>query len=251
VEDQGFTVAHIKTDSIKIPDATPDIIQFVTEFGAKYGYTFEHEATYEKMCLVNDAVYVAKVDDDPDGMPYWTATGAEFKHPYVFKTLFSHEPITFKDLGETKQVKKGAMYLRFAEGDIMIGDRKEGALGADELDAVNPESENFGDTHIGRSGLFVPINPDQDLIKGGHLVCVNGEKTGAVNGTKGHLWAEVEMVRALQGGAIERTVWEPIEEAAKDTGSIADVIDMRYYKKLAKDAYNSIAEFGDAEEFVS
>mgnify|MGYP000476636453 CR=1 FL=1 len=29
VQKQGFTVAHIKTDSIKIPDATPEIIQFV------------------------------------------------------------------------------------------------------------------------------------------------------------------------------------------------------------------------------
>ena len=26
----------------------------------KYGYTFEHEATYDKICLVNDAVYIAK-----------------------------------------------------------------------------------------------------------------------------------------------------------------------------------------------
>jgi DNA polymerase elongation subunit (family B) len=59
VQEQGFTVAHIKTDSIKIPDATQEIIDFVVSFGAKYGYEFEHEATYDKFCLVNDAVYVA------------------------------------------------------------------------------------------------------------------------------------------------------------------------------------------------
>ena len=47
VEKRGFVVAHIKTDSIKIPDATPEIIQFVMDFGKRYGYTFEHEATYE------------------------------------------------------------------------------------------------------------------------------------------------------------------------------------------------------------
>lgn len=63
VQKRGFTVAHIKTDSIKIPDATPEIIQFVMEFGKKYGYTFEHEATYDRMCLVNDAVYIAKYKD--------------------------------------------------------------------------------------------------------------------------------------------------------------------------------------------
>ena len=60
VEERGFTVAHIKTDSIKIPNATKEIIDFVMEFGKKYGYEFEHEATYSKMCLVNNAVYIAK-----------------------------------------------------------------------------------------------------------------------------------------------------------------------------------------------
>ena len=60
VQEKGYTVAHIKTDSIKIPDADDKIIKFVMDFGKKYGYEFEHEATYEKMCLVNDAVYIAK-----------------------------------------------------------------------------------------------------------------------------------------------------------------------------------------------
>lgn len=63
VQERGFTVAHIKTDSIKIPDATPEIIQFVMDYGKRYGYTFEHEATYDRMCLVNDAVYIAKYKD--------------------------------------------------------------------------------------------------------------------------------------------------------------------------------------------
>ena len=40
VQKEGYTVAHIKTDSIKIPDATPEIIKFVKEFGKKYGYIF-------------------------------------------------------------------------------------------------------------------------------------------------------------------------------------------------------------------
>ena len=49
VQKRGFTVAHIKTDSIKIPDATPEIIQFVMEYGKMYGYIFEHEATYDEL----------------------------------------------------------------------------------------------------------------------------------------------------------------------------------------------------------
>ena len=60
VQQRGFKVAHIKTDSIKIPDATPEIIAYCMDFAKKYGYTFEHEATYERMCLVNNAVYIAK-----------------------------------------------------------------------------------------------------------------------------------------------------------------------------------------------
>lgn len=44
-EVEGFKVAHIKTDSIKILDATPEIINFCMEFAKKYGYEFEHEVT--------------------------------------------------------------------------------------------------------------------------------------------------------------------------------------------------------------
>lgn len=39
----------------------------------------------------------------------WTATGTQFQVPYVFKTLFSKEPIEFSDLCETKSVSKGAI----------------------------------------------------------------------------------------------------------------------------------------------
>ena len=248
VQSQGFRVVHIKTDSIKIANATPDIIAFVQEFGAKYGYTFEHEATYKKMCLVNDAVYIAQYEDGK-----WTATGAEFKHPVVFKGLFSHEPINFRDLCETKQVRKGAMYLRYAEGDVRIGGPKDAALPEDELVASDPAYgvPDAPDTHIGRSGLFVPINPDQDIVKGGHLIVVNESKVGTVQGTKGYLWAEAEVIRELQGGAIERMVFEDPDEAVEGTGSIADVVDMKYYNQLKENAYQSIAEFGDAEAFIN
>jgi len=63
VQEQGFTVAHIKTDSIKIPGATPELIHSVIDFGNMYGYDFEHEATYDVLCLVNDAVYIARDGD--------------------------------------------------------------------------------------------------------------------------------------------------------------------------------------------
>ena len=124
VQEKGYTVAHIKTDSIKIPDADDKIIKFVMEFGKKYGYTFEHEATYEKMCLVNDAVYIAKYADGDHEFEIpttgekivtpWTATGAEFAVPYVFKTLFSKTKINFNDLCVTKSVNT-VLYLDMNE----------------------------------------------------------------------------------------------------------------------------------------
>ena len=167
VQSRGFTVAHIKTDSIKIPDATPDIIDFVMEFGKKYGYTFEHEATYEKMCLVNDAVYIAKYKDGD-----WTATGTQFQVPYVFKTLFSKEPIEFEDLCETKSVTT-ALYL--------------------DMNEQLPEGEH--DYHfIGRVGLFCPI---KEGCCGGILLRKADDKYHAATGTKGYRWLESEMVRQL------------------------------------------------------
>lgn len=114
VQRRGFIVAHIKTDSIKIPDATPEIIQFVMDYGKQYGYNFEHEATYDRMCLVNDAVYIAKYKDGKHAGE-WTATGTQFQVPYVFKKLFSKEPIEFEDMCETKSVTS-ALYLDMNEG---------------------------------------------------------------------------------------------------------------------------------------
>lgn len=241
VQSKGFTVAHIKTDSIKIPNATPEIIKFVQEFGAKYGYTFEHEATYKKMCLVNDAVLIAYVGWNAKNKPeYWKAVGKEFQHPFVFKTMFSDEPITFNDLCETKQVKEGAMYIRFPNGSMKEIDRNGKPL-------LKKDSE---DTHIGRSGLFVPINPDQTKFIGGQLLRIKDGKEYAVSGTKGYLWAEAETIRGLAPEAIERMVFENVEDAADGTGSIADIIDMAYYWQLAEDAAQSIMQFGDFEGFV-
>ena len=131
VKEKGYDVAHIKTDSIKIPNADPEIIKFVTEYGAEYGYSFEHEATYEKMCLVNDAVYIAKymkpekceelygyvMGDNAKAAKKdekWTATGTQFQVPYVFKKLFSKESIAFEDMCETKSVST-SIYLDMNE----------------------------------------------------------------------------------------------------------------------------------------
>lgn len=226
VQQRGFTVAHIKTDSIKIPDATPEIIAFCMDFAKKYGYTFEHEATYERMCLVNNAVYIAKyMDADQCKARYgyvpgdnaeeggeWTATGTQFQVPYVFKTLFSKEPIEFSDLCETKSVSKGAIYL----------DKNEDL----------PEGEhNY--IFVGRVGQFCPIIPGA----GGALllreagVKPNGEmKYDSVTGAKDYRWLESEMVYQLH-----------MEES----------IDKTYFNKEVDDAVKEISKYGDFEWFSS
>lgn len=164
VQELGYQVVHIKTDSIKIPGADQLIIDKVEEFGKVWGYDFEHEAVYDKFCLVNDAVYVARSGDK------WTAVGAQFQHPYVFKQLFSHEELTLDDLCETRSVVKGAMYLDFDY------DRAAG------LEHVM--------TFVGRTGRFIPV-----LNDGAQLLRVNEDRQFAVTGTKGYLWIEAEQYK--------------------------------------------------------
>jgi hypothetical protein len=166
VQDElGLKAVHIKTDSIKVPNASDDQIKAIMEFGARYGYEFEHEATYPEFVLFNDAVYIAK-----DEKGEWHATGAQFQHPYVFKKMLSHEEITFDDLCETKNVVKGSIYI---EKD---GDRR----------------------FVGRIGRFVPLIPGHG---GGTLLRVatydGEERSYAVTGTKGYEWLEAESVKEL------------------------------------------------------
>ena len=186
VQDElGLTVAHIKTDSIKIPGATPDDIQKVMDFGKRYGYDFEHEATYSKMCLVNKAVYVAKYAFPHEGK--WTATGKQFQEPYVFKKFFTKEPIEFEDYVQTKQVKT-AMYLKFPDG---------------------------GKHFVGKVGAFVPIKPERG---GAELLRVNneGEIKDAVVGTKGYRWKEASMVQFMhQEQDVDTSYAEMLADEAK------------------------------------
>lgn len=225
VQEQGFTVAHIKTDSIKIPNATPEIIQFVMDFGKRYGYTFEHEATYEKMCLVNDAVYIAKYSDGdheyklPTGekiVTPWTATGTQFQIPYVFKTLFAKAPYNFKDFCETKSVSS-SLYIDFNE-----------ELGEDEHDY----------RFIGRVGQFCPVVKGAN---GGLLMREKDGKYSAATGTKGYRWMESDMVKEMINTG----------NACSDVVNGETIVDISYYNKLVDEAVKTISEYGDFEWFIS
>ena len=200
LKDNGYSVVHIKTDSVKLPDATNNrAINFTKLHGKKYGYDFEHEITYDKFCLVNDAVYIARKDDK------WTAVGSQFQHPFVFKTLFSGEKLEFDDFCESKNVTQGTMYL----------DREE-RVKDEKLD-------HHSMRHLGRTGRFVPV-----LEGGGVLFRVKEDNFYAVAGTKGHKWIEAEIAKSMDDLQIDMSYFEKLKADAVKTieqfGSFQDFV---------------------------
>ena len=228
------------------------------------GYTFEHEDTYERICLVNNAVYIAREQDGT-----WSPTGAQFAHPYVFKTLFSKEKIEFKDLCEAKSVSgEGEIYIVYgedAEGGtggnpvpeggaqattsgarrqdpkglvgFACGETADGKIRGFSAapDTALPSADAYprraeGGTgarkYVGKTGLFCPVLPDAG---GGQLKRIAGEKSSFVTGTSDYLWMESEEVvkRGLQSK-----------------------IDMQYFYGLVADARGNMAKFGDVDSFL-
>lgn len=256
IQDRGFKVIHIKTDSIKIPNATPEIIAFCSEYGKMYGYTFEHEATYDKICLVNDAVYIAKYasqekcqklygyvpDKNRKEANTWSATGTQFAVPYVFKTLFTKEPIVFNDLCETKSVTT-AIYLDMNEGLPNV-EKEEKELAKLITKDVSPEitlrinelmdiiKTGHDYRFVGRVGLFCPIKPG---FGGGTLlrqaVDKNGNiKYGAISGSTGYRWVEADTAKNL---------------------NLENQIDRSYFENMVEEAINSIKNYGLVNWFTS
>lgn len=243
VQDRGFKVIHCKTDSIKVVEPDEEISKFIMDYGKKYSYNFEIEHIFEKICLVNDAVYIAKLaEDDPDDPGKWTATGKQFAVPYVFKTLFSKESIRFEDMCETFSVKT-ALYLDRNENlpDVSAYEKefkknedkyKKGFLSdmsfesscAELLDKIN---EGHDYHFVGKVGQFCPIKPG---CGGAVLYRKQGDKYNAATGAKGYRWLESDMVKELE----------------KETD-----IDRSYYDKLVDDAYDTLSKYGDAEMFIS
>lgn len=271
VERMGYTVVHVKTDSIKVENPDKKVIDFINNYGKRFGYNFEIEHKFEKICLVNDAVYIAKLAEDDEewledtSKTRWTATGTQFAVPYVFKTLFSHEEITFADICETKQVGKGDLYLDINETlpdvselekvkairekivkklnhipnnigltgwpeEVKIS-KKDQELYMQYADMSDQElDENIAEGHcyqfIGRVGSFVPI---KEGCGGGNLYRYADDKYYTATGAKGYRWLEAETVQKLNK---------------------EDCIDMGYHNGLVDDAIETILQYGDFEWFA-
>jgi hypothetical protein len=207
------------------------------------------------MCLVNDAVYIAKYADPnkcKDLYGYipsdnkkkggeWTATGTQFQVPYVFKTLFSKEPIEFNDMCETKSVTT-ALYLDMNETmpDVTAEEKELAKYETQFKKELISEGEyrvnkdhlmdiiNTGHDYkfVGKVGNFCPIIPGKG---GGLLVREKDGKYYAAGGSKGYRWLESELVRY----------------------GYEDNIDRSYYNALVDDAVETISQYGDFEWFVS
>lgn len=256
VEKRGFKIVAIKTDSIKIADATKEIIDFCMEFAKKYSYKFEFESFYDRICQINDADYIARYKDaeycektfgfvPKDNRKHegkWTATGKQFAVPYVFKTLFSKEPIETKDMCETFSVKT-ALYLDMNEKLPDVSDYeadldkaeikyKKGKLSDTSFETICKDlNEKIAEGHdykfIGKVGQFTPIKPGKG---GGILLRKQGEKYYAAANSTGYRWLETEMVSA------------PGNE---------ENIDISFYRNMADKMIEEISKYGDFEWFVS
>lgn len=253
----GYKVVHVSTDSIKVADVDDKVAEYIMSKGKEYGYTFEYEALYSKMCLVNDAVYIAKFatpeacqnklgfvpEDNSDaysqGKP-WSATGAQFAVPYVYKTLFSHETIEFNDFCETFSVKEGAIYLDHNEGleDPSVYEKELTKLKkkGEDPERVKELEDLISKCHkyefIGRIGQFTPVLPNHN---GGALVRIKEGKAYAVQGTKkpdgtAYHWLDSEVARALHDDSF---------------------VDRSYYTHLVDKAVETISQYGDFEVFIS
>ena len=144
---------------------------------------------------------------------------------YVYKKLFTHEPIEFEDMCEAKSVTS-ALYLKYNDPDAekTIIDPNTGK----EMTVKVSDTPEF----VGRVGNFCPIKPG---CGGAELLRESKDKDGNVKyasatGAKGYFWLEAEAVKLL----------------GKE-----DDIDRSYYDRLVDDAVETISQYGDFEWFVA
>jgi hypothetical protein len=220
------------------------------------------------MCLVNDAVFVAKYADaewckakyghipekNEKSSNQWTATGTQFQVPYVFKKLFSKEDILFEDLCEIKSVST-ALYLDMNEGCADVSQweklkalrarqnsplvdirnkfsKKERELLDNNIQVSDEELEQL--ISVGHDYKFVGRVGEFCPIKPGHggglLVRKDDNGYSSANGAKGYRWLESETVLTL---------------------GLEDSIDMSYHEGLCKKAVETISKYTDFDDFVN
>ncbi len=128
--------------------------------------------------------------EEPYPAVKWTTIGAQFQHPYVYKSLFSKEKLEISDYYEAKSVNKGAMYLDM--------ENQEGELDLSKM------------RHIGKTGQFVPV-----ADRGGTLYRVHDGKFYAVSGTKGFKWVEATVAKEMEHLETDLIYFDKLVDNAK------------------------------------
>lgn len=194
VEAQGYTVVHIKTDCIKVAEADEFIEKFIYDFGQNYGYTFEVEEEFEKFALINAASYMGKQTNGE-----WDGRTLTFMHPYVWSKLTG---TGFPDIADVRELK------------AVTGNAK-----------IYARNENGDDMFVGKCGMFVPV-----LNNGYELLRKDGDKTGALSGTKGYRWMDWSVYKTL-----------PVKPD----------INWSYYERLYNNAVDEVSKYGDINKFIA
>ena len=282
VEKQGYKVVHVKTDSIKIEKPDQKIFDFVFNFGKQHGYTFEVEHKFDRLCLVNDAVYICKYTNDPangKSAGKWEGTGDQFKQkssPYTFKTLFSHDPIEFKDLCVTQTVKVGlGIYLDMDESlpdDTALVSEQEKLLrkwkkvgyelNADnDLRITNGEAPTLSDVPSRKIEQYTKDVYHLDYVRLAELEqeikkCHDYHFVG-----KAGLFCPIRP--GMGGGRLVRDNKGKFANTAGSTGyrwleaervkelHMEDCIDLDYFEEIKNKAIDTINLYGDFETFAN
>ena len=239
VQKEGYKVVHIKTDSIKVVNADDYIEKFIVDYGKEYGYNFEVENVYERMCLVNDAVYIARHDDGK-----WEATGKQFQIPYVFKTLFSKEDVIFYDLAETFNVST-ALYLDCNEDKPDVTEFEKALKNVVKKLKDDPDNAgllklkeeyetkiSYGHNYkfVGSVGSFMPV---REGLGGGKLMAKRDNSLsgyGYATGAKGYRWIETEFIKSVNKDVSLHDLVE-------------NVVDMKYWDEKVFDATDIISHY--------
>jgi hypothetical protein len=208
----GGHVVHVKTDSLKIPAVTREVLDAAMASAVEVGQSFDIEDIYQKFLLLNKSEYAAFAQSDKS----WHFRGKKFLRPYIRKMLFMHDPMSFDDYAETI-ASQGTLYL------------------------VNPNDPEDRQ-HIGKVGKFLPM---ASVEEGGRTLvtervntkgqkelvvadvgngdeCPDGEPLftqSAPGGTKGYLWMDKDAYILMYGedlSHVNHAYYENMQQAVID-----------------------------------
>lgn len=241
LNEAGFNVIHVKTDSFKIPDLEPnsarekEAYDLVQSYAHDFGYNFDYEANFSRLALVNKAVIIGEHGPKGDewmspkyekSIGHWEAIGAQYAMPYVYKKLFTGEVIEESDypifksakssifLGDTFVGKNANVYpslsgrelMRTGEVDISKRVQTQWLKGTDPVKAA---------AHVG-----IPVE-EYERIVNNNFQPEMVTTYNSVTGTKGFKW---ELWNNFKG---------------------IDDLDIGYYEKLVEEGADNIYKVGD------